>query len=72
VKFLPTDLAEVVLIEPDVHRDARGFFLETWHARKYEEGGWPIEEPILSEKDRSAPRLGAIEHLLPRFERAGR
>ena len=186
MKFLPTDLPEVLLIEPDVHRDARGFFLETWHARRYREGGiradfvqdnhsksrrgtlrgfhaqsrhsqgklvrvirgeifdvavdirvgspsyarhvcarltaesfhqlwvppgfghaflvlseeaeveykctdfydpadeigfawddpavavgWPIDEPVLSEKDRNAPNLAAIEHLLPRFEGAG-
>jgi dTDP-4-dehydrorhamnose 3,5-epimerase len=187
VKFLPTDLPEVVLIEPDVHRDARGFFLEAWHAGKYGEGGiparfvqdnhsksgrgtlrgfhaqarhpqgklvrvlrgeifdvavdirvgspsfarhvcvrltaesfrqvwvpqgfghgflvlseeaeveykctdfydpgdeigfawndpvvavrWPIDDPILSEKDRNASTLAAIEHLLPRFEGTGR
>jgi dTDP-4-dehydrorhamnose 3,5-epimerase len=41
VRFLPTELPEVVLIEPDVHRDERGFFLETWHARKYAESGIP-------------------------------
>jgi dTDP-4-dehydrorhamnose 3,5-epimerase len=29
------------LVEPDVFRDARGFFLETFHARKYREGGIP-------------------------------
>ena len=186
MKFIPTELPEVVLIQPDVHRDARGFFLETWHARKYREGGipahfvqdnhskscrgtlrgfhaqsrrpqgklvralrgeifdvavdirvgspsfarhvcvqltaesfrqlwvppgfghgflvlseeaeveykctdfydpggeigfawddpqvgahWPIEDPILSEKDRDAPNLAAIEHLLPLFEGGG-
>jgi dTDP-4-dehydrorhamnose 3,5-epimerase len=26
-------------VEPDVHRDARGFFLETYHQRKYAAGG---------------------------------
>jgi dTDP-4-dehydrorhamnose 3,5-epimerase len=187
VRFLPTDLAEVVLIEPDVYPDERGFFLETWHARRYEEHGisarfvqdnhsksrrgalrgfhaqsrhpqgklirvvrgeifdvavdirvgspsfaqhvsvrlaaasfqqlwvppgfghgflvlseeaeveykctdfydredeigfawndpmvaapWPIEDPILSNKDRDAPTLAAIQHLLPRFEGSGR
>jgi dTDP-4-dehydrorhamnose 3,5-epimerase len=41
VRFLPTELPEVVLIEPDLHRDERGFFLETWHARKYADGGIP-------------------------------
>jgi dTDP-4-dehydrorhamnose 3,5-epimerase len=39
MRFLPTDLPGVVLIEPDVHQDARGFFLETWHQRKYADAG---------------------------------
>jgi dTDP-4-dehydrorhamnose 3,5-epimerase len=29
----------VIRVEPDVHRDGRGFFLESYHARKYAEGG---------------------------------
>jgi dTDP-4-dehydrorhamnose 3,5-epimerase len=29
----------VILVEPDVHRDPRGFFLETYHATRYREGG---------------------------------
>jgi dTDP-4-dehydrorhamnose 3,5-epimerase len=39
MRFLETELPGVVLIEPDVHRDARGFFLETFHAQKYAAGG---------------------------------
>lgn len=39
MRFLPTELPEVIAVEPDVHRDSRGFFLETYHARKYAEGG---------------------------------
>ncbi|TMA28407.1 MAG: dTDP-4-dehydrorhamnose 3,5-epimerase [Deltaproteobacteria bacterium] len=39
MKFHPTELPGVLLIEPDVFRDGRGFFLETFHARKYREGG---------------------------------
>jgi dTDP-4-dehydrorhamnose 3,5-epimerase len=39
VKFEPTRLPGVIRIEPDVHRDARGFFLETYHAQKYAEAG---------------------------------
>ncbi len=39
MRFLTTSLAGVLLIEPDVYRDARGFFLETWHERKYAEAG---------------------------------
>jgi dTDP-4-dehydrorhamnose 3,5-epimerase len=39
VKFVPTEIEGVVIVEPDVHRDARGFFLESYHARKYHDGG---------------------------------
>jgi len=39
VRFLPTELPSVLLVEPDVHRDRRGFFLETYHLAKYREGG---------------------------------
>ena len=41
MKFHETALPGVVLIEPDVYKDARGFFLETYHERKYAEGGIP-------------------------------
>jgi len=43
VKFLQTDLPGVMVVEPDVHRDARGFFLETFHARRYRESGIPYD-----------------------------
>ncbi len=39
MKFTETDLPGVVIIDPDVHGDERGFFLETYHASKYAEGG---------------------------------
>ncbi len=39
MKILPTTLPGVLIIEPDVFRDERGWFLETYHCDKYEEGG---------------------------------
>lgn len=39
MKIEPTAIPEVLLVEPDVHRDARGFFLETFQERRYAEGG---------------------------------
>jgi dTDP-4-dehydrorhamnose 3,5-epimerase len=39
VKFVPAAIPGVVVIEPDVHQDSRGFFLETYHADKYRAGG---------------------------------
>jgi dTDP-4-dehydrorhamnose 3,5-epimerase len=35
MRIVPTDLPEVLLIEPDVFKDDRGFFLETYHADRY-------------------------------------
>jgi len=32
VEFVPTELPEVLILEPRVHRDERGFFLETYRA----------------------------------------
>jgi len=39
MKFTATQLPDVVLIEPAVHRDARGFFLETFHQEKFRAAG---------------------------------
>jgi dTDP-4-dehydrorhamnose 3,5-epimerase len=39
LKFAPTELPDVIVVEPDVHRDPRGFFLETYHREKYVAGG---------------------------------
>lgn len=41
MRFLETALPGVLVVEPDVYRDPRGFFLETYHERKYREGGVP-------------------------------
>lgn len=38
-KFLPTDLPGVLIIEPDVFGDQRGFFLESYNQRKFDAGG---------------------------------
>jgi len=41
MRFTPTALSGVIMIEPDVYRDARGYFLETFHAAKYAQAGIP-------------------------------
>lgn len=37
--IVPTNLENVLVIEPDVHLDVRGFFMETYHAVKYAAAG---------------------------------
>jgi dTDP-4-dehydrorhamnose 3,5-epimerase len=39
VRVLNTEIPDVLLIEPDVYQDSRGFFLETYHADRYREYG---------------------------------
>jgi dTDP-4-dehydrorhamnose 3,5-epimerase len=39
MQFVPTALPEVIIVEPAVFRDERGFFLENYHALKFQEGG---------------------------------
>jgi len=36
---VPTDLPEVLVIEPQLHVDGRGFFVETYHADRYRQHG---------------------------------
>ena len=47
MRFSATTLPGVLVIEPDVHRDGRGFFLETYHAEKYRAAG--IDGPFLQD-----------------------
>ena len=47
MRFVPTTIPDVVIIEPDVYRDPRGFFLETYHSAKYRDAG--IEGPFVQD-----------------------
>jgi dTDP-4-dehydrorhamnose 3,5-epimerase len=60
MRFVPTELPEVVVIEPDVHRDPRGFFLETYQADKYRAGG--IAGPFVQD-NHSRSTVGTIRGL---------
>ncbi len=54
MKFIRTELDGVLIIEPDVFRDKRGFFLETYHQRKYRDGG--ITEPFVQDNHSRSAR----------------
>ena len=43
MKVIPAQIPEVLIIEPDVFGDKRGFFMESWHAQKYAELGITAE-----------------------------
>lgn len=66
MKFLSTELPGVLIIEPDVHRDPRGFFLESYHLQKYREGG--ISLPFVQDNHSYSIR-GAIRGLHAQLRR---
>lgn len=39
MKFIPSKITDVILIEPDVFGDHRGFFMETWQRKTFAENG---------------------------------
>lgn len=41
MRVIETELPGVVVIEPEVHKDERGFFLETFHGERYRRHGLP-------------------------------
>ena len=47
MQVLPTSLPGVVIIEPRVFQDRRGFFLETYHATRYRDAG--LELPFVQD-----------------------
>src|SRR5215813_1521107 len=47
MRAVPTAIPDVLLLEPVVHRDPRGFLLETYHAEKYRAAG--INAPFVQD-----------------------
>ena len=43
MEFIPTAIPEVVVIQPRVFSDDRGFFLESWEKKKFAAGGIPAD-----------------------------
>jgi dTDP-4-dehydrorhamnose 3,5-epimerase len=39
MNVIPTALKEVLIVEPDVLADKRGFFMETYHQKRYQKAG---------------------------------
>ena len=60
MRVTETALPGVFLIEPTVHRDARGFFLETYHVEKFREQG--ITETFVQD-NHSSSRGGTLRGL---------
>jgi dTDP-4-dehydrorhamnose 3,5-epimerase len=60
VTFTPLEIPDVILVEPDVFGDARGYFMETFHAEKYRAGGI---DRAFAQDNLSFSRRGALRGL---------
>lgn len=54
MNFLPTAIPDVIVVEPDVFGDERGFFMESWQAQKFSEGG--IQADFVQDNDSRSGR----------------
>jgi len=60
LKITATAIPEVCVIEPNVFCDERGYFLETWHAKRYSEVG---VGPGFVQDNRSRSQCGVLRGL---------
>ena len=67
MKVVPTALPDVLLIEPRVFEDARGFFLESYNRRAFAEAGIDVE---FVQDNHSRSRRGVLRGLHYQIEHA--
>ena len=70
MKIVKTDLPEVVIIEPTVFGDHRGYFLESFNLEKFEENIFPIKFVQDNESKSAKGVLRGLHFQKPPFNQA--
>jgi dTDP-4-dehydrorhamnose 3,5-epimerase len=60
MQFIPTEIPEIIIIEPEVFGDARGFSIETYHAGRFAQAG--IQADFVQD-NHSGSRQGVLRGL---------
>jgi dTDP-4-dehydrorhamnose 3,5-epimerase len=60
MKFLPSEISGIVIIEPRVFGDERGFFMETFQEKLFQEAGIPVK---FVQDNHSGSRRGILRGL---------
>lgn len=60
MRFTPTRIPDVVVIEPQTFGDERGFFMEVWHQEKFREAGIDVN---FVQENHSRSRRGVLRGL---------
>lgn len=58
--FIPTTIPDVILIEPKIYGDQRGFFIETYHIQRFAEAGIP---DVFIQDNHSGSQRGTLRGL---------
>lgn len=67
MRFLPTEIPDIVLIEPDIYGDERGFFMQTYHLKEYAQAGISAE---FVQDNYSGSRQGTLRGLHYQIQQA--
>ncbi|MDI6693668.1 MAG: dTDP-4-dehydrorhamnose 3,5-epimerase [Anaerolineales bacterium] len=60
MKFIPTSIPDVLIIEPQIFGDQRGFFMETYQAQRFAEAGIRLK---FVQDNHSGTRRGSLRGL---------
>jgi len=60
MRFIPTEISDVILVEPQIFGDDRGFFMETYQTCKFTHGG--ISHPFVQD-NHSGSKQGVLRGL---------
>jgi dTDP-4-dehydrorhamnose 3,5-epimerase len=60
MNFIPTEIADILIIEPQVFGDERGFFMETYQAARFHKAGIPTD---FVQDNHSGSRRGTLRGL---------
>jgi dTDP-4-dehydrorhamnose 3,5-epimerase len=60
MRFTPLEIPDVVLVEPRVYEDERGFFLESYHKQEFTAAGLPTD---FVQDNHSGSRQGSLRGL---------
>ncbi len=61
MRILPVDIPDLLVLEPKVHRDARGFFMESWREEWRETLGLP--SPFIQDNHARSEETGVLRGL---------
>ena len=70
MKFIQTKISDVIIIEPTVFGDDRGYFLESFNLEKFEEYIYPIKFVQDNESKSSRGVLRGLHFQKPPFDQA--